>query len=73
MVRLTPPPPPPVSSPELFGGVILVMLVAVLYEGLKTLREVLASYEAKQSAGGVAINANSDNTPLVSPSQTQAE
>lgn len=43
------------------------MLVAVLYEGLKTLREVLNSHEAKQSMGGGIFNTNSDKTPLVSP------
>ena len=47
---------------ELFGGIILVMVVAILYEGLKTLREVIASREAKKEED---IGIGEDNMPLV--------
>lgn len=65
------------ETPEqLVGGVILIMVVAILYEGLKTLREILASREtAKQNTNQVAVNTNltspGDNTPCV-PSQIQS-
>lgn len=32
---------------EMFGGMVVVMVVAVLYEGLKTLREIVALYDGK--------------------------
>ena len=51
----------------LVGGVILVVVVAVLYEGLKTLREILASLESKRKGGKTAVNADPDKTLLVPP------
>lgn len=34
----------------MFGGILLIIAVGVLYEGLKTLRELLAGREAKKNA-----------------------
>ena len=51
----------------LFGGIVVVIIVAVLYEGLKTLREILASLGSKNSSnkqegssGGEAQKKNGD-------------
>lgn len=49
------------SPGQLFGGILLVMVVAILYEGLKTLRELIASREAKKEDAGQG----EDAMPLV--------
>lgn len=52
----------------MIGGIILILVVSCLYEGLKTFREVLASHEAhKSSKQASTINANSEKSPLVLP------
>lgn len=54
---------------ELFGGIVLVLVVGIFYEGLKTLREILAVYEAnKNKPKKASINAKegeNDVTPLL--------
>lgn len=58
----------PFPSPplELFGGVLLILVLGIVYEGLKTLREILAGVEAKQQAASQTINTErSETTPLV--------
>jgi hypothetical protein len=51
---------------ELFGGIVLIIVVAALYEGLKTLREILALLsEAKNSKVEAPVNAGTEREPLV--------
>ena len=52
-------------SVELFGGILLVLIVAILYEGLKTFREILDSRGAKKAESETNINAGSEKEPLV--------
>ena len=57
---------------ELFGAILLVLIVGILYEGLKTLREALAVHEANQnkkkneSVNGAAMKEETDGDPLLS-------
>ena len=57
---------------EIFGGILLVLVLGILYEGLKTLREVLAAREVKQQQGGsTSVNLKSaEGAPLI-PAQSE--
>ena len=49
---------------ELFGGIVLIIVVGILYEGLKTLREVLAAREGKGKKEDINV-INNDQTGLL--------
>lgn len=53
---------------ELFGGVLLVLIIGILYEGLKTLREILAAKEQPRNAND---SVNMEEKTLLIPPQSR--